>query len=1236
MRVGTQLQPFEIEFKKIRDNFNGGKLKSISQFSKDLEEALDKVRREKSATVELKTEAEKTIVVVDQLEDQIQEKLRDLEILEQIAKKNPKLNHTLEKLKNELNRALKKCRQFHYSGTDSRDLASDFTKLRNFVDVVVLGIENRKKPILPKWPSLEALKRTNEYIKYKSDELGTRWSRYFSPELAIAKKLAFSLEHRNSDLPVVNESDIKIIANDADLYKIFSNLRSENQLPKNFEAVSARVYQEGTAFNELFSFIEKQRDALRESRALPEEYIELGLGRKANVDDYNRVLATLEWIINNKKKILSDLKGKPSKRYQHSEDWRTEKSPNKPPVTLHFLNGPGGKIGLVFDINSKFFDSTELKSTQNKGKHIRSGTQSVIKKSIAVVYNQSKKFEFQPFVTSVTVGEAEIARRKVEAELSPEIAGNPFIIPTFYGGEYKSHGKNKMVSFSPRANCGDLLDYLDSKEDRPDAINILSIVYGWIAGLMLLHGKGILHRDLKPENILLRRIQINVRNYFFGFIADFGLAIKVSELGEQNSYVGTLHYMAIDNPHVESLFETFPPTLAEINMSFVDDPKHIYKSVEEARNKIPFLHWLFEYHEKYKGSFTYAKAFSNEKDDVSQLCATIITFIDGMTEVFASSNESMCGVILEIDNLMEKNLISLNQDRDSAKELLEKFLNILKKSEFTKEISKTFGVIADFYGVENPLPVTAKKSAMRPQLKWNKKNDRLAIIPESKEGEIEVYNSEQTVRTDMNEKTDLILDEKNNDIPRVRPVISDKRSAWPRKVNYKFNLIKEKLSLYNYLKQVHELYSGNDVTLWKTIQSLNDEFENIRSKITPKRLSVPRHLNITWFFSLNEMMDGFEKRLNDSIIIILSKYCNNKGEEKFIQVMDRAVKEGCGQMKEMLSLYTEFLPGIKNAEEKKGLREDRAAEISICINELISKLGYTGSDKRGNSRLAKLKELLQPTENMVNQPGYLLDRQVNSLTFLICYGTFGLDEEKTLGITVTSKYGNSNSLRRMVADKLGLDFGITGSERTFDQRSFEEVRKQILYRLKLQVLLKGFEKEIPFAEALAKAENTTREYAHLIQDCQKFEKNQDDPKNWFFAKAFKKYVKHNSNLGFSDKPLEIKNEVPVLKQLIFAMIAEYEENNGPQRELTVLRNKVKRFERTDEISGILDLIVAGDKAKDKLIKVGLLQNNFYSCLFRPASSAALKYIGDRFKGFSLGKEALQPEIRDSAGFQSQG
>ncbi|GIL71177.1 hypothetical protein Vretifemale_1787, partial [Volvox reticuliferus] len=84
---------------------------------------------------------------------------------------------------------------------------------------------------------------------------------------------------------------------------------------------------------------------------------------------------------------------------------------------------------------------------------------------------------------------------------------------------------------------GDVYSYLKSQRGRlAEELAVPLILEPFMAGLAVIHEKGLIHRDIKPENMLLT-------NSFQVKIADFGLSID-SKQEIANTRLGTIDYLA--------------------------------------------------------------------------------------------------------------------------------------------------------------------------------------------------------------------------------------------------------------------------------------------------------------------------------------------------------------------------------------------------------------------------------------------------------------------------------------------------------------------------------------------------------------------------------------------------------------------------------------------------------------------------------------------------------------------
>ncbi|RUS20157.1 kinase-like domain-containing protein, partial [Endogone sp. FLAS-F59071] len=84
---------------------------------------------------------------------------------------------------------------------------------------------------------------------------------------------------------------------------------------------------------------------------------------------------------------------------------------------------------------------------------------------------------------------------------------------------------------------GELYRYLQRRRRPLSEAEARGVMEQLVHGLLYMHKNGILHRDLKLSNVLLTdRFEVK--------IADFGLATKLSEHGEQKTMCGTPNYIS--------------------------------------------------------------------------------------------------------------------------------------------------------------------------------------------------------------------------------------------------------------------------------------------------------------------------------------------------------------------------------------------------------------------------------------------------------------------------------------------------------------------------------------------------------------------------------------------------------------------------------------------------------------------------------------------------------------------
>ena len=84
---------------------------------------------------------------------------------------------------------------------------------------------------------------------------------------------------------------------------------------------------------------------------------------------------------------------------------------------------------------------------------------------------------------------------------------------------------------------GELFKYIQQRGSPLSEAEARRVVEQIVHGLKYLHSHGIIHRDLKLSNLLL------TRGYDIK-IADFGLAVKLKQDGEQKTMCGTPNYIS--------------------------------------------------------------------------------------------------------------------------------------------------------------------------------------------------------------------------------------------------------------------------------------------------------------------------------------------------------------------------------------------------------------------------------------------------------------------------------------------------------------------------------------------------------------------------------------------------------------------------------------------------------------------------------------------------------------------
>lgn len=155
--------------------------------------------------------------------------------------------------------------------------------------------------------------------------------------------------------------------------------------------------------------------------------------------------------------------------------------------------------------------------------------------------------------------------------------------------------KNTMYIVTELVEGGELFDRVvhKSKYTEKDARDLTKV---FLETISYIHGKGVVHRDLKPENLLL----VNETDDSNIKIADFGLAIKLSDMTGEEEACGTPGYIAPEiitgkkygtEVDIWSIGVIVYVLLAGYPPFYNEDQRKLFKTIKEGKYYFHEQYW---------------------------------------------------------------------------------------------------------------------------------------------------------------------------------------------------------------------------------------------------------------------------------------------------------------------------------------------------------------------------------------------------------------------------------------------------------------------------------------------------------------------------------------------------------------------------------------------------------------------------------------------------------------------
>lgn len=378
------------------------------------------------------------------------------------------------------------------------------------------------------------------------------------------------------------------------------------------------------------------------------------------------------------------------------------------PVTIHFVLDRFGVVRLIFTPNSKLasiskniIKDPEVKFGEKPKKRRGEGLTKIVNDAYCLENGKIK-----PYVASIMIGEMAL----LESDRLRKFYKNldlPYILIVYYGAKYKGHsykdyGKDKQITFSPRA-FDELFSLINNMNYfKPTLINIFDIIIKMTAGIKKLHDIGEIHRDVKPENILIFR---NKKNKMLNpFLHDLGYLINKTQV-KSAGLAGTLLYMPWDSKAFSKLLKFHNQAIKETK----DFASNVYNHADYSKKKIydAGVKDRLKYRELIKFYINNAysetiKDFTNSllvsdavkeliraeaieiilenekpikiypyqdfKDDIYALCKTFKYLVNSFCE-YKNYNKTP-RILTEINYLLNKNIKAPRKERVNANELL--------------------------------------------------------------------------------------------------------------------------------------------------------------------------------------------------------------------------------------------------------------------------------------------------------------------------------------------------------------------------------------------------------------------------------------------------------------------------------------------------------------------------------------------------------------------------------------